>query len=210
VGKAQSDPRLVESTGDWNIIWFRDAAYAVPKSLGPADLINDTDRERVLAAGAATFSSVAEAKAHALREDTAALLQSPPQLVETTDDWNIVWFRKQAYAMPKSLGTTDLTDDADRTRALAAGVVLFSSVAEAKLHIQREEAATGEANANPEFIDTVGTWNILWFKDVAYVVPQFLGAIDLKSEDARSLALKSGGMCFKTIPEARSYAMRSL
>jgi hypothetical protein len=147
---------------------------------------------------------------HALREEAAGHSWSPPQLVETTDDWNIVWFHKKAYALPKSLGPVDLTDDKDRARALASGAASFSTVEEAKFHTQREEAAAREATARPEFIDTVGTWNIVWFKDTAYVVPKFLGAVDLKSEYGRQLLQKSGGMSFKTIPEARSYAMRTL
>ncbi len=82
--------------------------------------------------------------------------------------------------LPKSLGPVDLTDDKDRARALASGAAVFPSAADAKLHALREEAAARE-NAPPKFIDTMGTWNIIWFKDAAYAVPKSLGTIDLKN-----------------------------
>ena len=210
MGEESSVPRLVDSTEDWNIIFFRDTAYAVPKALGPANFDDEADRRRVLASGGTAFASVAEAKAHAMREQAAARASSPPHLVETTDDWNLVQFRDEVYALPKSFGPVDLTDDKDRARALASGVAVFASVTDAKSHVIREEAAAREAAAVPKFVDTVGTWNIIWFKDSAYAVPKFLGAVDLKSDDGLKLALKSGSVAFKTIPDALSFAKRRL
>jgi hypothetical protein len=209
MSEVPSSPQLVASTNEWNIIWFRDTAYAVPKSLGPANFEVEADRSRVLANGGAAFASVAEAKAHATREEAAGRSSSPPQLVEATDNWNIVQFRNEAYLLPKSLGPADLTDDKDRARALASGAVVFSSAADAKLHALREEAVA-RANSPPKFIDTVGTWNIIWFKDAAYAVPKFLGPVDLKAEEGLKLAMKSGSVSFKTIPEAVSFAKRAL
>ncbi len=209
MSEAPSSPQLVASTDNWNIIWFRDTAYAVPKSFGPVNFEIEADRSRVLASGGAAFASVAEAKAHAIREEAAGQSSSPPQLVEATDDWNIVRFRNEAYLLPKSLGSVDLTDDKDRARALASGAAVFPSAADAKLHALREETAARE-NAPPKFIDTVGTWNIIWFKDAAYAVPKFLGTIDLKTEQGLKLAMKSGSVSFKTIPEALSFAKRAL
>ena len=135
-----SSPQLVASTDNWNVIWFRNTAYAVPKYSGPANFEVEADRSRLLANGGAAFASVAEAKAHALREEATGH-SSPPQLVEATDNWNIVRYRKEAYLLPKSLGPVDLTDDKDRARALASGATVFPSAADAKLHALREEAA---------------------------------------------------------------------
>lgn len=203
-----SSPQLVELTDDWNIIWFGDTAYAVPKSLGPASFDVEADRRRVLASGGAAFASVAEAKAHATREEAAGSV-SPPHLVETTDNWNIVRFRNEAYSLPKSLGPVDLMDAKDRARALASGAAVFPSAGDAKIYVLAKEAVAREA-APPKFVDTVGVWNIVWFKNSAYAVPKFLGTIDLESKEGLELALKSGSVSFKTIPEALSFAKRAL
>ena len=208
MSETPSSPQLVASTDNWNVIWFRNTAYAVPKSLGPANFEVEADRDRVLANGGAVFASATEAKAHALREEATGH-SSPPQLVDATDDWNIVRFRNEAYLVPKSFGPLDLTDDKDRARALASGAAVFPSAADAKLHALREEKAARE-NAPPKFIDTVGTWNIVWFKDAAYAVPKFLGTVDLKTEEGLKLAMKSGSVSFKTIPDALSFAKRAL
>ena len=70
---------------------------------------------------------------------------SPPHLVESTDSWNIVWFRGAAYALPQSVGRISLENENDRARVFEAGGASFETIAEARSYALRAEAARPEA-----------------------------------------------------------------
>jgi hypothetical protein len=84
----------------------------------------------LLEAGGASFASIAEAQSFAISYKEE--ISEPPQLIESTGNWNIVWFRDAAYAVPHSAGQIDLTDENDRARMLEAGGASFASIAEAQ------------------------------------------------------------------------------
>lgn len=69
--------------------------------------------------------------------------------------------------------------------------------------------ARATALAPPHLVESVGTWNIVWFRGLAHALPQSTGPINLEDNDDRIRALRAGGASFATIAEARSYALRA-
>jgi hypothetical protein len=61
---------------------------------------------------------------------------SPPHLVESADNWNIVWFRRKAYALAWSAGPVDLNESENDLERIGARI--FPTISEAREFVLRQ------------------------------------------------------------------------
>ncbi|MBF0606464.1 MAG: glycosyltransferase [Magnetococcales bacterium] len=187
-------PLLLCSCGHYNIVRYRSAFHAIPKSLQRADFIykskvnyHDILREKT----EKELLTLLEHKdvLHATSdEELKAIINEigrfQPELVDSLAGYNVVKYKKLFYALPKSLGGIDFTDETqtDNDR------IIKSAIYDKVLHaIQQRDDVT------PELLCPYEDYNIIMYKDVLYAVPKFLGAVDFtkKSQINRKEILKA-------------------
>lgn len=65
---------------------------------------------------------------------------SPPHLMETMENWNIVWFGGAAYAVPHSAGKVNLENTSDLAHVFDSGGASFETVGEARAFAVQENS----------------------------------------------------------------------
>lgn len=109
---AKGVPLLTTSYKGWNIVEYDHHFYAVSQALGPLDLTKEEERNRpeVL---------VAESHEEIERGVDAKLAQEKiPILLDSYEGYNLVQYGPKTYAILKTLGELELSDEKDR-RSLA-------------------------------------------------------------------------------------------
>lgn len=91
--------------------------------------------------------------------------------------------------------------DPERYPELVAGFSVYDNTS--------SFVARATALAPPHLVESVGTWNIVWFRGLAHALPQSAGPVNLENNDDRMQAFRAGGVSFATIAEARLYALRA-
>lgn len=125
-------PRLVLSEGDYNIVAYDDKYFGIPHSLGPLN-IDKTDFSAVptvIVEGkfASALARVRQANS-LVSQDHTKVIPSPPRLLHSEGDFNIVTYDDRYFGIPRWLGPlevdkTDLSTVPDVVIELELGAVL--------------------------------------------------------------------------------------
>ncbi|KJU84435.1 Glycosyl transferase, family 2 domain protein [Candidatus Magnetobacterium bavaricum] len=180
-------PLLVCSYMNYNIVKYRYGFYAIPKPLERADFIykskvnyHDILREKPEEELVTLLQhkDVLNAPSYdALKDMIDGIARFTPELVDSLADYNVVRYKKIFYALPKSLGGVDFTDETqtDNDRIIKGAV--YDNVL--KSIQQRDDVA-------PELFCSYQNnnidYNIVMYKEVLYAVPKLLGAVDFTND----------------------------
>jgi hypothetical protein len=109
---------LLESVGDINIVRHNDIFYGLPQRLGAVDLNKEEGRSHPDVLQAKSISKLKKLikKFQEDAEKNPALFFENPTLIDSHANYNLVGFKKEIYALPQSLGPTDLTVESQRTQ----------------------------------------------------------------------------------------------
>ncbi|KJU82436.1 hypothetical protein MBAV_005369, partial [Candidatus Magnetobacterium bavaricum] len=107
-----------------------------------------------------------------------------PELVDSLADYNVVRYKKLFYALPKSLGGVDFTDETQTNNDRIIKSALYDKVLKS---IQQQD------DIAPELLCPYEDYNIIMYKGVLYAVHKSLGAVDFakKSQINRKEILKA-------------------
>ncbi len=129
-------PQLVESVHDNNIVAYKGSFFGVPKSLGDVNL-DQIDPDSV--PSIIKRATLNELKDEIIDRWAKAFANGTPQLICDADGYNIVFFDRAYYGIPKSWGDYRLElGDAAKHPALIRDSTLAGARAEAK---RRDEVA---------------------------------------------------------------------
>ncbi|MFQ5751374.1 MAG: glycosyltransferase, partial [bacterium] len=171
----------------WNILFFDNKYYAIKKSHGRFDPMNEDETEEK---GVLLFDSIDKAK------NSVEILASkkPPELVCEHLGWNIISYDEKYYAVNKSSGTFDPKRERDRKKL---GVLVCDSL---------DNVIKGLDNYNPnkppEIVGEYLDWNIIYNNHKYYVARKSCGSFDPNvKEDCDN----NGVLIFDSLKEARNH-----
>jgi hypothetical protein len=194
-------PELITSIGPYNIVRYDGFFYVLPQSLGEVRWGED---DIATFPGVTTTRTLKDAQDRAKKKggildnvketvakwsvlakpQTNSSQPSPPRLVSSLENYNIVQYGDWYYGLPQELGKIDLQD----TDAIGVpGVVREHSreEAEKQIRLRRGHSATNlnRQRSQPRLLASLEDYNVIEYEGWFYGVPQALGEIDLSRTD---------------------------
>jgi predicted O-methyltransferase YrrM len=120
----QCHPPLLESYKEYNIVRYGKELFAVHWTLGTVDITQEADRKQDAILSADSVRAVRE-----------LIDKTEPPLLPSYKKYNLVRYGKKVFALPWSLGTIDITKEADRKRA---GILSADSIEAVHKQIDRQ------------------------------------------------------------------------
>lgn len=201
-------PVYLESYMAYNIIWYKNRAYAFAQSIGSLDITQATknDLQMYTADNRCIITdSLYEAKfklaqmhCEQLENKLKGLQPAPqtdhPALLESYNGYNIIWYKNRAYAFAQSIGSLDIaqaTEDDLQKYTADNRCVITGSLNEAKLRlaeIQCEELKNklkglqpAPQTKKPVLIESYNSYNIVGYNGRYYAFAQSIGHLDITS-----------------------------
>lgn len=165
------DPELIITYKSFNIIRFFEKIYGLPQALGPVDFksFEHIDHPAILHA-----ENVHEVKKliDVVGLSIIALLNKPPEILESYKEHNIVSYLNQIYGVPHSLGNVYLINAAQRKQPS----ILVGTTQDIKNQIDEV------GSYFPENLISYKQYNILKYRNCFYGIPHILGSVDFHNK----------------------------
>ena len=180
-------PVLLESYKGYNLVQYLEDVLIISQSLGPINLANRRERERMDILSAKSLELAKSAvDAIANSSDKLESVAVVPQLLESYKGYNLVGYLNEVFVIPISLGPVNLADENDRKRA---EILKVSSVDAARSAVGAILVSNPDAlpTNTPVLLRTYRNHNIVRVNRRVFGVPISLGPIEVTEDTVRAI-----------------------
>jgi len=180
-------PVLLEPYKGYNLVQYLEDVLIVPQSLGPVNLANGRERERVdILVATSLGSAKATVDGIVTSSDKLGSAVAVPQVLESYEGYNIVGYRNEVLVIPTSLGPVNLTSDDDRKRPEIFKVSSVDAGRSAVDALLGGNPSALPANT-PLLLRRYRSHNIVRLNKRVLGVPISLGPIDVTEDTVRAI-----------------------